>query len=108
MRVLSHPRVRVPLGFAASTWFSRSVVLPQRQGPFQLLASTTCVPSPVTLAYPGLGGWKVRARHACTDGPGRAAGIFVLGGLPRRRAAAGEVSSAFGTFSPARTRGGEA
>src|SRR6266851_7686080 len=47
-----------------------------------LLASTTCVPSRETLAVPRVGGWNVRARHDCTDGPGRAAGIFVLGGLP--------------------------
>jgi hypothetical protein len=41
---------------------------------------------------------KLNSQHQLKNG--RDLPIFVLGGLPRRRAAAGEVSSASGTFSP--------
>src|SRR5215210_1700175 len=43
---------------------------------------------------------KLNTHHRSKNG--RRLPIFVLGGLPRRRAAAGVVSSAFGTFSPLR------
>src|SRR5215210_8436743 len=86
MRVLSHPRVRSPLGFAASTWFfqNRSFA-PNRTRfhlPFQDRTSS----------------------HAATEPAAGGVVIFVLGGLPRRRAAAGGVSSALRVPSPL-TRG---
>src|SRR6059058_1716537 len=53
MRVLSHPRVRSPLGFAASTWFSRTVVLPQDRTRFIFLAHEGCGQARVTAQLRG-------------------------------------------------------
>src|ERR1700756_5595477 len=107
MRVLSHPRVPSPLGYAASTWFSRSVVLPQRQGPFHLLATTDAsLPSTLWLV-PRLG-WAAGSRSRRLNRQAGSGGgdLRPRWSAPGRRAAAGEVSSASGTFSPAEKRGG--